>query len=393
MKKILFLGTNNFPYGMAEVSKQILIARALQEEGCDVTFVCTRCYSDLNIPIKGVHQNIRYIYTNLFTRKLKNKILNRLFWILGSVLEVLYLFVAKYDFVIVNSRDYATLHKYSQIVHFRKKKIFLTHSEDKRSMCPNPDKKTLKQIEDFENKTWDLLDGFFPISEELLIQVKNKKVDLPYLKIPVLVDIQEAIAEKNKERGKYFMFAGAADYITTINFIISGFEKTSSNTTLTLVISGHKKNLESVKERIINSQKRDKIILKSYIPKSELWQLYSNASALVIPLNFDQRDKARFPHKLGEYCANKVPIITSEWGEIPYYFESYKNAILLKSNDPEELGNAFEFVLTRPKLCEEIAEQAYQLALNEFNYQNYGNKILSFMKCNQYWKQNSCPIT
>lgn len=381
--KCIFLGTQGFPYGMAEVEKQTLIARALVEQGCKVTFVCNKSFDyKSTIPFKGIFKGVNYIYTSFISKRLQNKILNRVIWFLGNFIETIYLLIADYDFAILNSRNYDEINKYSTILHLRNKKLYLTLTEDYRSMHPNTNKKILSKIEDFENKTWTKIDGVFPISEELIRQVKNENPNLPQLKIPVLTDLKDAediIIPDDMPHNDYFMFCGSADYFDTINFIIKGFEIAKTNSKLLLVVNGNKESMKCVNDRIEMIYSKDRIVVKSGLDKRELWGYYKFAKALLIPLNFDQRDKARFPHKIGEYCAVGKPIITSNWGEIPNYFFNNENCILLECNDSFDFGNAMSKVEENSELREKIGSNAYNLAIKEFDYKLYGEKIMNFI--------------
>ncbi len=380
--KIIFLGTSSFPHGMAEVEKQTLIARALQEQGCKVTFVCKKSFNySSDIPFKGAYKNIQYIYTSFSAKRLRNKILNQVLWIIGNILEKIYILSANFDFAIVNSRNYDEIKWYAKLVHLRKRKIFLTHVEDYRSMHPNPSRKMTKEIDDFENKTWFIIDGAFPISEELTKQIMSKNKHLPLLKIPVLVDLNEVNNAINVEpvTGPYFMFCGSSDYEATIRQIIKGFEMTNVDTKLLLVLNGSLKSMAQVKYLINSSTVEKQIILKTDLPKNQLWGYYKDATALLIPLNFNQRDKARFPHKIGEYCAVGRPIITCDWGEIPVYFRNNENAIILRNNDAKELRNALEVIENNPELREKLGQGTLKLARDHFDYKLYGAGILNFI--------------
>lgn len=383
-ERIIFLGTQSFPFGMAEVEKQTLIARALVIQGCEVTFVCNKSFNyKSGIPYKGIFKEVKYIYTSFTASRNTNRFINRVLWILGSFVEIFYLLFADYDCAILNSRSYAEILKYSNILHLRTKKLFLTFTEDFRSMHPNADKKMLARINDFENKTWNKIDGVFPISEELIRQVKEKNADLPMLKIPVLVDLADAenyIKPFDIPEEGYFLFCGSADYIDTIEFIIRGFEKADLDSFLYLVINGSPKNMQRISDRIKISSKYQNIKIKSDLPKDELWGFYKFATALLIPLNFDQRDKARFPHKIGEYCASGAAIITSKWGEIPIYFTDGENCIMLSSSEIDEFAQKLTYIRKNKSLQIQLIKGAFKLANREFNFMEYSKVIFEFIE-------------
>jgi glycosyltransferase involved in cell wall biosynthesis len=381
--KILFLGTADFPHGMAEVEKQTLIARSLSEQGCDVLFLCKKSFNfNTVLPSRGKYKGIEYFYTSLSSKRLKNKYLNSLSWVFGSILEKIFLLVADYNYVIVNSRSYSEISLYSKIIHLRRKKIFLTYTEDLRSMHPFAGSEKLAQIAKFELNTWKIIDGAFPISEELIRQIRNHFPLLPLLKIPVLVDLNDAVVINENEiiSNDYFMFCGSADYFETIEHIINSFEIAGTDKSLLLVINGPQSSIKRVIERTRISNSNDKILIKSNLTKESLWGYYKNAFSLLIPLNFNQRDKARFPHKIGEYCASRSAIITSNWGEVPYYFHNKENCLLLNTENKEEFGELMKYICDNHKLRRKISDAAYKTASTEFDYKIYGVKILDFIK-------------
>lgn len=79
--KIALLGTVGFPYGLAEVEKQKLIAKALVKQNVEVTVVCRHGEFSVNrgIKRKGRVYGIRYIYTSFITYRPDGKIKRNLF--------------------------------------------------------------------------------------------------------------------------------------------------------------------------------------------------------------------------------------------------------------------------------------------------------------------------
>ena len=70
------------------------------------------------------------------------------------------------------------------------------------------------------------------------------------------------------------------------------------------------------------------IVLKSNIAYQDLLSLYKRADVLLIPLRDTIQDNARFPHKIGEYTASKRPILSTNSGELKYYFKDGVSALL-----------------------------------------------------------------
>jgi glycosyltransferase involved in cell wall biosynthesis len=380
--KIVFLGTAGFPYGMAEVEKQKLIAKSLILQGSNVEFICKKSFNpDNNIPYKGSFEGIKYIFTNLSAKKQRNFILRHLSWKFGAVFEKIYLLYSKYDYQVVSSRSFFEILGYVIINRLKGKKLYLTSVEDANTMITKKSYYNNMKLKLFNKYVWKIVDGAFPISEELKTQIILSNPSLPLLKIPVLVDFElfHNIDDSFFSGPEYFMFCGSVDYINTITFILNGYDASECNSKLLLVINGQRKKRDIINKKIENLSRKNDIVIKTNLSQEELYKYYKNAKALLIPLNFDQRDKARFPHKIGEYCASRVPIITSAWGEIPYYFKSGENALLLNTDCPEELKDAFLKLDRNKELCNKLADGSYNLALTHFNYKNYGSLIIQFM--------------
>jgi glycosyltransferase involved in cell wall biosynthesis len=121
------------------------------------------------------------------------------------------------------------------------------------------------------------------------------------------------------------------------------------------------------------------VIFKQNVSDKELRFLYKNAKALLIPMRENVRDMARFPHKLGEYCASKRPIVTNNWGEIPHYFKHNENCFMIPKYDWKDLAGAMEILENDENLCKRIGTRGYFLARNNFDYMIYSNKFKMFL--------------
>jgi len=229
-----------------------------------------------------------------------------------------------------------------------------------------------------------MIDGAFPISHFLSDKIREKNPLLPQMFLPVSVDLdyfndlkQEDI---NHQKYSYYLFCGAAGYLQTIKFIVNGYLFSNSDKKLILVLNGNFSELEIVSKFLSGKNQKNNIIVISNLSYSKLVSFYKYAFCLLIPLNFDTRDKARYPHKLGEYCASKRPIISSNWGEIPYHFTDMENIMLLDSDDYKDLANKMKLLENDKELCEILGNNAYKVAREFFDYKIQGQLILNFLQ-------------
>jgi len=94
--------------------------------------------------------------------------------------------------------------------------------------------------------------------------------------------------------------------------------------------------------------------------------------------NNDQ-DKARFPHKIAEYCAAGRPVITNKVGEINNYFNEF-NSYLCSEYDTTEYSDAMERIISDPVHARDVAENSYQTGLKHFNYRSYSKSIANLFR-------------
>lgn len=123
---------------------------------------------------------------------------------------------------------------------------------------------------------------------------------------------------------------------------------------------------------IVAKKMEHEIIIKRKLPYKELLRLYSDAIALIIPLDPDsEQDKARFSQKIAEYTSSKTPIITNWVGEIPYYFHQGKDVVIAQDYSEKGFSDVFLWCLSHKQELLEIGYQGYQIGKENFNYKKW----------------------
>jgi glycosyltransferase involved in cell wall biosynthesis len=92
------------------------------------------------------------------------------------------------------------------------------------------------------------------------------------------------------------------------------------------------------------------------------------------------QDAARFPHKIGEYLAAGNPIITTNFGEIVHYFQNEETALIAEEYDVSQYADKMLFVLNNPEKAKEIGLKGKEMGLREFDYLQYGPRLLNFFR-------------
>jgi len=354
-KSIVYLGSSGIPYGLAAIQKMILISKSLILSGNTVTVICkSGIHNRTNYPelkVCGNYENIEYIYTSGNPFREESFIKRNLLKIKGLVNEVLLLKKrkknSKLDYAILSTNNF-----YSIIIYFVLSKVYgfriiLSYAE----YYPGIKKKWFQVRRMFNEALFDryaplLVDAVFPISEFLIGHLKEGYPNKKYLKIPVLTDFERYDDVEVLNEQPYFLFCGAANYKEIIIFIIDAFALLNNTSAfLYLVINGDENNIIEIKKYISNNPKKDKIKLVSKLTEKQLYSYYKNAIALLIPLRPTIQDRARFPHKIGEYLASGNPVISTNYGEVTYYFKDMENMLIADSYDINLFAAKMQFVI------------------------------------------------
>ena len=391
-KSIVFLGFSNFPYGLAEAQKIILISKSLLLKQNKVSVISRNgTYAkDENPGLKpeGFYENIHYKYVSGSCHRNDSFVKRRLLELNGKINEFRLLRKMKkehnLDFAIMSTRNFSLILYYFFLSKFLGFKIILNYVEYYTAIKKRKYQFT-KRLNDFlfDNYAPPLSDAVFPISEFLIWHFKKNSPEKPFLKIPVLTDFSRYENIESIESEKYFLFCGYAGYKEIIFFIIDSFELiTDPFFFLYLVINGSKNDMEVIENYIESKRKKDKIKKFNRLSQKSLFTYYKNATALLIPLRPTLQDIARFPHKIGEYLASGNPVISTNYVEVKKYFIDMNNMLLAESYDEKLFAEKIQFVIDHPKESKKIGLAGKELATKFFDYRYMADELNEFLnKC------------
>jgi glycosyltransferase involved in cell wall biosynthesis len=383
---IVYLGFSSLLYGSASGEKARLICRALIEENVHVTIVSKSWIQpNQNETINSLKsEGIEYISV-LGNRERPKSFIKRNFQKAGMPLRE---FIAlkklnKTDpllSAIVVTRSFSEIIFYRLVSWVLKFSLVINYMEYNSAMVTR--NKLKFRINDFfYNKfTFRIVDAGLPISEFLNDYLKRVNPRLPVYKTPVLVNTELFSDIQANENYKFILFCGGAGFSEVIEFIIRAFELLSDHDVCLHINSfGTSAELNHIRKIIANSKKSELINFTFDLEYSELIKYYKSALALLIPLRPTIQDKARFPHKIGEYAASGRPIISNNFGEMAFYFEDGKSALLAEEYEHQSLADKMTFVINNPEKANEIGREGRQVADRYFNYKKFGKGLLDFL--------------
>lgn len=190
-----------------------------------------------------------------------------------------------------------------------------------------------------------------------------------------LVDIKD----KFKIAHSYILFLGRFHSVKGIDILLNSINSIRNNPAFSkvqLVIMGvdfgfQSQMLKMIKEMNLN----DKVIVIKNPTRVEVLSAYHECQFLVLPSRWELS-----PLTPLEGFAFKKPVISTTSHGIPFTVKHGENALLIESEDFEQLGESIIFLLKNKKKCIELGENGFNLVKNECNSQIMCGKILNLYK-------------
>jgi len=399
-KKVLYLGSNGFPFGSAMIQRQIQISKLFLDIGFKVNVLNRRGAHSKSITQRekikksGKYQGIEYIYCSLIPYKSTNFFIRNSAKFLGYISEFLFIFYyvlfkdTKYFFS--NCISLSQLKYYSFLSKLLKTELIYDYVEYMDSVSDRDQMEIEDASYSFDRNFYKYTDKIVVISNFLKNHLDNLQYKNPILKIPPIIDFSffEGVDPKKNIEFPYLLFCGSAAYFDIIIFVIRAFTSSKADHVgykLKLVLNGSLDQLLRVKKYIDPLGNKENIVILSKLTYNDLIGYYKSSVALLIPISNNLQDRARFPFKLCEYTAAKRPIITSDMGAITEYFENNVNALISKSGDIESFASKINLILEKHDLANKIGAKGYELGKDVFNYRAYTEDFKLFIDKKNVW--------
>lgn len=161
---------------------------------------------------------------------------------------------------------------------------------------------------------------------------------------------------------------------------MNSYGQYKGNSKLVLIINGSQENLDELSNKIHSLPNSSNVELLSKLPYEQLFKLFSGARLLLIPLKQnDIPEVARFSQKTAEYLSTARPILTTNVGEMKYYFRDKVNALVI-DYDIEQLADCFHWCDNNLKCLDEIGLKGFKFAKDNFDVHIITQRFIEFLK-------------
>ncbi len=370
---------------MAAIQRQLQIAKALRSKDFRVIVLnrkgvhAEETIRRENINFTGSFEGIEYRYTSGSPIYHNNFILRNLFKVIGLVGEVYFLVYYRImhgvEFIVVNTTSLLQLKYYYFLTRLLKIRLLYDYVEYMSSL-EDRSVKIASTNKTFDTEFVHFVDSLIVISNFLADHVKKVAPSLSFIVIPPIIDFQKFEKIKSKPpESNYLLYCGSTQYSDVIGFILSAYQGSRApqeNISLILIVNGDQTKIDTLQNQIKNLPL---VFIKSGLSYTDLIGYYKSARALLIPLQDNLQDRARFPFKISEYTAAARPILTSDFGAIRYYFRHQENALLAIPENHLDFAANINFLLDNPEAAERIAHEGHKTGLIYFNYESYSSAL------------------
>lgn len=385
MNKILSVGYIEFPYGMAQVQRQLTMAKLLTKAGYDVKVLCRfGHYSPTKLDVeylsKGIFEGIKYEFCSGTPYRPKTFIIRNITKLKGAFKEFNHIVrlgrKKELKAVVITTNYFYNILFYWVACKIGGVQIILDNVEYFSYSKKN--KSIVVRIDAYfyDHCMYYFIDKIICISDFLVSKAESKMTKYRILKIPAITEFKKFEIEPIEiVKESYLLYCGSVAYFEVIEFVISSFEKSDESQFLYIISNSN----DLLKKRINKSSKKNSIRVFSNISYDKLISLYKQCNAFVIPLRPNINDMARFPHKISEFCAAGKPFISNEFGEVGFYFEDEVNALLCKEYSVEEFAKRMDEVFYSTEKIKSIGRNAFEFGEMHFSHLAYTDKIKKFI--------------
>ena len=378
--RIVFVGLQGVPYYGRACDPRLANTANLLSNEADV-FVLNRYSSLQSHTLTGITLNASVKSQEIIKRRVSGALVSKLLFVLSILKEpfsILSIHKRKHiDILHVYSGHYLDFLFYYIISRLIGARVVYQYVEYRTAKPHNPS--LYHRVNNYlcDKHGARLWDGCIAISNYLEQRAKEVNPRLQVIKITPLCDFSLFDVEDNHIdiSDEYVMFCGHAGYFEVLKLVIDAYRTSSIKNTkkLLLVLGGNENQINNVHIYAPGA------IIRSKIPYNELVSYYKHAHALLIPLRDTLEDIARFPNKICEYTAAHGLIVTTNYGEIPYYFMDGENAIVAKECTSEAIAEKLDSLENGDYNTDLIKKNSYKTGLSYFSIDAYSKTLPAFL--------------
>lgn len=216
-------------------------------------------------------------------------------------------------------------------------------------------------------------DAVLVISSSLMTKIKpTLGKELPIVYLPISVNLRYFnLNNEYKINDKIRIFYGGSfGEKDGLLYLLKAFEVISEsykNTELILTGKADKRGMNYVDDYVNSSKAKSRMHYLGYLDSKDFYKWMQNCDIFCMTRINSRYANAGFPFKLGEMLATGKPVLATRVGDIEYYLENAKNAIIVEPNSVEAIVNGLIYLIENPEIAKEIGKNGRKTAIKYFD--------------------------
>ena len=388
ISKVGILCVYAFPEGMAAATRILSYGKGLVDNG-----VRTEIYSfhmqpnDGPYPLEGEINGIYYLIPHTWDvnkSKYRKWLVDRYLVRIKALIRLLQSHkIQKFDYVLCSFDKLTWLFFYVPLLRLFGIKVIFIGDEYPGAIRNLKPKVPLNQIWGYK-MIYKFISGRILMTNALKDYYnKNVSVKPTHILCSILnIDRFKNLTRKHVERPYLCYMGNLRLKKDNVDNIIRAFELVKDEfPELELNLYGNplKEDALFLKRIVEQTNLQGRVNFKGRVNFDQVPQILANATILVTSQPITKRAEGGFPTKMGEYMMSHTPMIVTDVGEISQYIDNKINGMIVPPCKPEEYAGAIRFLINNPKESKEIAEKAYQYAVQSFNAKDVVKGMIDFL--------------
>lgn len=389
--KVYILTTEPFPIGLASTNRILHYGKGLilSDADCEVVVIYrTERHTIVNNCAKGEINGIKFRYLPKTTKRSNNFIRRRIDDLFDTIKSLIFLLKEgkRGDVVLTYiGRKWVVYTGLIQLI-CHNKGVFVV-----RELCELPYATANDNIWNrfrrwcYEKITMPRFDGFIPISEALALYAQRVARGVPYVKVPILVDIdQYAYVAPYQHPRPYIFHAGTMyERKDAIVSTMMAFAKASKkmNYGVDFILAGPKSPHEKEMQEIIETNElENNVHFIGKITHKEVLAYQKGAALSILNKNDNPQNRCGFSTKLGDILLAGVPVVTTTVGEANLFLKDGESAYICEPHKIDALAEKVEEAFANDDKRMKIGLAGKAIAQANFDCKVQGQRLLKFFE-------------
>jgi len=401
---VFLMRASGFPHGMAATNRVQLLGRSLVEQDADVAVLCMRASerpgSIRNENVRGMFTGISYEYACGSTVRSNSFVVRRYQDARGYAIALLRLAGLQrsgrldcvYLWAVGGPSWRMAPWLLVRFLNWIRVPVVIELNERPRAAS------SLPRAIDKHLSPFDGISGAVAISAWLAswasTEAERIARSVGVTEIPIVVDVGEQAPAEYGQEDPLLVYAASPGYETALAFVLAAMRHVwQRHPECRLVVTGLDPEAAGAGGAPMgprSSTPDERVQLVGYVNRDQLLEFYAQARALLIPLFNDDRSRARFPSKIGEYLAAARPVVATHVGEIDRYLNNRETAYLSAPGDAAAYAESIVELLDHPAAAAAVGSAGRRLAEERFHYALHGPSLRAFIESVCCRRQQGC---